>query len=247
ELLSGTIGIGVCNLACHSGYGTCLAIGTAGAASGQSLSKNTDRNEFLVAAQRSKLGDILRPDSRSSGHYYLLESILGENLIVGQILLDTDDYTFDPADTSYESQLKVLVKQNTRSGRPSQKHMDKTDIAHRCLAEIQSGIAFQKTNVNKILDLWSKYQKEELHENIEKHFLLAVDALPLMEIANNLANQYAGAFARIECRLVAASDLEKYNLLPKIVEEPSLGDGTFFSLLSAEWADNKDLVVKKIK
>ncbi|CAF0847738.1 unnamed protein product [Didymodactylos carnosus] len=68
------------------------------------------------------------------------------------------------------------------------------------------------------------------------------------KIAYKLSNSYLGQFACIECKLLAARDLAKFNVvLPQIDETRLLGEGSYFHVYEAQWANERKLVVKKLK
>ncbi|CAF0832615.1 unnamed protein product [Didymodactylos carnosus] len=208
------------------------------------LLNNTDRNEFLVAAQRSALSELLQ--LHNSQGDFLVRTVFLLMLVLIELLLDDGDDQ-NVRDQSILS-IKLLLRETSSRKIRVDKSMNLLDQAHHCLSQIHENILDRKKNLNIITEFCIRLHKQQLLEKIDQHYVLALKFLPHREKAHNLAELYASQFARIECKLIAAKDFtENKGVLPQIDQSSDWSENILFSLHQAQWGNEKNLVVKRLK
>ncbi|CAF1303565.1 unnamed protein product, partial [Didymodactylos carnosus] len=167
---------------------------------------NADKNEFLISAQRSFTISRNYYDNKCTSRLFMIQAMLLQTALIADILIESDDEG-GSKDTKY----KTIVRQDTRKKLPLRKGMSSLEIAYQRLSELQSWLVNQKAYMSKVVDVLNNTQKQHLIEKIDQRYNLAVKGVSDREKAYQLVTIYVGAFAHIECRLVAAIDLAKFH------------------------------------
>jgi tRNA A-37 threonylcarbamoyl transferase component Bud32 len=217
-----------------------------------SMLNNADKNELLVAAQQNLFMRSLNIDDETSCQLYLCGNIITPLRLIADILIESDDednQTNSKKNLKWDK-LKKQLRQSVIKKMSRSNNTEKFDIARQYLNDIRSGFMNQKNHINEILGQWCEQEKVELKEKIDQQYKLAAKFLPQRGKAYDLANNYAGQFARIECKLIIAQSLASFNghipTLDSIVE-PFIDENKFFKIYLAEWFDKKDLIIKKLE
>ncbi|CAM4915556.1 unnamed protein product [Rotaria socialis] len=214
-----------------------------------SLFKNADKNEFLVTVHEKLFSSRLEKPGQPSGESYDVTPVVRPLLMVADILVESDeeDNQNNTKRTSPWKELKKQFRQNViRKTRPS-KSMEKLDIAQQYLNDIRLGFMNQKNHINEFLVQWCENERTEFLEEINEQHQLAIRFLPQRVKAYNLTNKYAERFAHIECKLIVAQSLALFNGHTPALKQVLIHEDHFFQLHPAEWAHEKDLIVKKFK
>ena len=99
-----------------------------------------------------------------------------------------------------------------------------------------------KQNIYK----WIEIKQSQFIARIRAGHQYAIVHLQQRIEAHLLTGKYTDKFAMLECRLIAAKDLAKFDgIKPIIFEDQRLGVGGFFNVHAAEWADKQNLAVKR--
>jgi tRNA A-37 threonylcarbamoyl transferase component Bud32 len=217
-----------------------------------SLLNNADKNELLVAAQQNLLIRSLNIDDETSCQLYLCGTIITPLRLITDILIESDDEDnqTNPKKNLQWNKLKKQLRQSVIKKSIRSKNTEKSDIARQYLNDIRSGFMDQKNYINEVLRQWCEQEKVELKEKFDQQYKLAEKFLPQRGKAYDLANKYAGQFARIECKLIIAQSLASFNgHIPTLnsIAEPFIDENKFFKIYLAEWFDKKDLIVKKLE
>ncbi|CAF1432192.1 unnamed protein product [Rotaria sordida] len=220
----------------------------------ESLLNNADTNEFLVSTQQSVFTQLLDTDDETTCQLFLFNTLLTSFILIGDILIETDEEDDQPKPKQKKSQLnqlKTRLRQCVIKKTNWSKQMGLKDIAQQYLNNIRAGLISQKNLLNQIIEELLEVKKNELRQKIEQQCQIAKKFIPQRERAYDLANQYAEHFACVECKLIVAYNLKNFNgHIPKLnTTEPIIFDenNNYCEFYSAEWLDKKDLIVKKFK
>ncbi|CAF3091227.1 unnamed protein product [Rotaria sp. Silwood2] len=120
-------------------------------------------------------------------------------------------------------------------------------FAEQFLNVLLKDVLKRKYDFQENLTDWMEQQRKAFKVSVLKNYNNIIRNLDKQHVLHELNTQYYGKFARIECKLLAAKQLFEFNgIPPTIKDETTLGEGAFFSIHSAEWGDEKNLVVKKL-
>jgi hypothetical protein len=118
-------------------------------------------------------------------------------------------------------------------------------FAEYCLVNITTELEKQKNRFRSNLIAWVEEQEKCFFNNILLNYKYVTQHLTDQQTLHNVISQFSGAFARIECQLLAAVELcKRGGILPIIGAE--LGRGGFCSVHMAQWDSETNLVVKKL-
>ncbi|CAF4033905.1 unnamed protein product [Rotaria sordida] len=220
----------------------------------ESLLNNADTNEFLVSTQQSVFTQLPDTDDETTCQLFLFDTLFTSFILIGDILIETDEEDDQPKPKQKKSQLnqlKTRLRQCVIKKTNWSKQMNPKDIAQQYLNNIRAGLISQKNLLNQIIEELLEVKKNELRQKIEQQCQIAKKFIPQRERAYHLANQYAENFACVECKLIVAYNLKNFNgHIPKLnTTEPIIFDenNNYCEFYSAEWLDKKDLIVKKFK
>ncbi|CAF0922632.1 unnamed protein product [Didymodactylos carnosus] len=219
------------------------------------LASNVNKNELLISAQRRVLVDISATELEQRRWFERLIFNLTvlpmkvSRLVKGlRIKWDVDFWNkrkvqeFDDQENYYAYSDALDTYANLID--PTKRK----DFADTYMTKMRIKLTEQEKLFERNLKEWMETKKKIFFQKIESDYQLAIKRLSARKTAYEIANLYAGQFARIECKLIAAKDLAQFNgQIPIIDSSKSLGEGAFFTVHAAEWDDKKDLVVKKLK
>jgi serine/threonine protein kinase len=216
---------------------------------------NLDNNELLLAAQRQVLIDISATELEQRTW---LESILLNISMVPTTISRMVKGIRTQWDIEYWNKTKLEDFQTKEEYDAYNEALDsyevllnpdkRKDFAESYLEKMKINIQEQETLFKRNLKGWIENRKNIFFENIQSNYYLAIKHLSARKSAYEKTNLYAGRFARIQCQLLAIKNLQKFNgQLPIIDTSITLGQGAFFIIHPAEWGEQKNLVVKKLK
>jgi hypothetical protein len=204
-----------------------------------SLLSIAQRNEFLIAAQRSSNwlfeSQAKTFDKKSTREIFAEQTILAQILLITDILIESND---TGQRTGSLSNYKQLF--NRRSS--LRKDINTLDIAKERLKEISSWLVSQKTFINEIIDTGYYVEKTGLIRKIYQFYHLAIQSLEQREKLYKFVNKYSQDFASIQCKIIAVLNLAKFNgEIPVINESQSLDENVYLG----KWIDENEFIVKK--
>ncbi|CAF2964138.1 unnamed protein product [Rotaria sp. Silwood2] len=119
------------------------------------------------------------------------------------------------------------------------------DIVRKYLLNVQKVIKNQQNTMWQAVRLWGDQQDAILRSLIDIHYEKACPLIDSHQETLNRLQQYVWRFIVTECGLCAAQDMAKFNgSIPEIRNGDS--KSTMFSIFTADWGDEKNLVVKKL-
>jgi serine/threonine-protein kinase RIO1 len=120
------------------------------------------------------------------------------------------------------------------------------EYARKLLVKMRQNIVEEKPLFGKNLLEWIQTKQSEFIKRIDQGHQYAIDTMEQRKKVNELTQKYTQKFAILECKLIAAKDLAKFNgIKPIIFEEELLGSGGFFNVYAAQWGDKQNLAVKR--
>ena len=122
----------------------------------------------------------------------------------------------------------------------------RTQYAREYLIIVRQSIVEQKELFRRNLFAWVEAKQNEFNLLIKNGHQYAIQHMQDQERAHRLAEMYSEKFSKLECELIAAKDLVKFNgVRPVIYEDQLLGAGGFFNVYLAKWGDKENLAMKR--
>lgn len=114
------------------------------------------------------------------------------------------------------------------------------------LEHVENKLLNMSDQIQENMNVWLNKRKNEFKEKINNYHRLALQSIKYRDEAYKLARKYLPQFTRIECQLVANSDLFNHDGIPPVIEQNTIGMGGFFSVHPTSWGTEQFLVAKKI-
>ncbi|CAF0832596.1 unnamed protein product [Didymodactylos carnosus] len=217
--------------------------------------RNAEKNELLIAAQRAILTDLSSTDieqrnwfERLRDHVSMLPSIFKRFFKTIRTLPNVERWN-KQATADFSSEQSFYEYADALDS--SENLIDdakRREFSNKYLLKVKSKLEKFEKIFERNLNEWIKSKKLSFAKQIEQNYNLALKCLAVRKTAYELSNRYSGQFARIECKLLAARDLVKFNgVVPNIDESTFLGSGSFFRVHEAQWGSKTELVVKRLK
>ena len=215
----------------------------------------SDHNELLLSAQRQVLIDVSANDLEQRTWFEnILLNLSKFPITLSQLIKDIRtrwnvDYWNEkkredfPTREEYDAYSRVLDAQANLSN-PEKRR----DLAESYLDQMKRSIIEQEMLFKRNLKEWMNNREEIFFENIQSNYHLAIKHLSARQSAHEKTKSFTGEFSRIQCHLLAIKYLQKFREeIPIIDTSISLGRGTFFVHHPAQWGEEKNLVVKKLR
>ncbi|CAF1227160.1 unnamed protein product [Adineta ricciae] len=202
-------------------------------ASNIDLTRSASFNEILVTALGAQemsdfatmlLGDNHIKNSATPAIVYMMNTISTPMMQCAQKMLDFDFFIKSEYQNN-EEDVKIFVR--------------------RYMLHMQRMIEEQRNTMRQAVKLWGDHQEGIIRSLIDVHYQTTSPLLLSNQITLNSLEVYVKHFVVIECRLRAAQDMAKfYDSFPKIHNE--IATTTVFCLLTADWNEEKNLIIKKL-
>lgn len=215
----------------------------------------SDHNELLLSAQRQVLIDVSATDLEQRTWFEnILFNISKFPITISELFKDLrtrwnidhwnekkrEDFL---TDDEYHAYNRVLDSQANLFN-PEKRR----DLAQSYLDNMKRSILEQEMLFKRNLKEWINNRQEIFFDNIRSNYHLAIKHLSARQSAHEKTKSFTGEFARIQCHLLAIKYLRKFREdLPIVNTSVSLGRGTFFIHHPAQWGDETNLVVKKLR
>lgn len=214
------------------------------------------KNELLAIAQRQVLSEI---STETLQHVGLIDSLL-ENMMKISVPIRRFWLSLPSRLSSYCQHIyNAFIHKRVMDGHKDVYNLldamdayatlsnedDRRDFAKLCLAKIENTIKAKKERFQSNLAAWVQQQKNDFFHNIALNYEHIQMHRTQMQSLHNLISKFSGPFAKLECRLWSALELEtRGGIRPVIGEE--IGRGGFYSVHAAQWGTQYNLVVKKL-
>lgn len=199
------------------------------------------KNEFLIAAQRDSnwLFDSQikqRIDKKFARRIFAEQTILSQILLITDVLIESND---KEKRTSSLSNYKQLFNRKTSLGKEI---ISTLEVAKERLVEVSLWLINQKTYIHEIIDAGYFVEKAGFIKKIHQYHHLANQSLVQREKLYKLIKKYSQDFASIQCRILSALNLAKFNgIIPSIDQTQSFGEHIYL----AKWMNDTEFLAKK--
>ena len=133
--------------------------------------------------------------------------------MITDILIESDDEKRKPS-TSL-SNYQELFRRKTSLGMT----INPLDIAKERLLEMSLWLNDQNTYITQLVDKVHSIEKQDLIKKINQYHHLAIQSLSHREKLHKLVSNYTLNFASIQCKIIAALNLAKFNGKLPIIDE----------------------------
>lgn len=120
------------------------------------------------------------------------------------------------------------------------------DLVQRCISSMKERLEEQKATMSRAVALAGNRQGQLLESLIEGIYSAASPQLVLQQETLDRIEVHTPRFIAIECELYAAQDMARFpGQIPELRCEQNRST-TVFSIFSADWGNEKNLIVKKL-
>ena len=215
----------------------------------------SDHNELLLSAQRQVLIDISATELEQRTWFEnILRNLAKVPITFSQLIIDIRtrrnvEYWNERRPEEFSSREDYDRYNQVLDLRENLSNPEKRrDLAESFLQKMKASIHQQEMLFKRNLKDWIENRQEIFFENIQSNYHLAVKHLSARSTAYEKTRSFTGEFARIQCHLLAMRYLQQFREeIPIIDTTISLGRGTFFIHHPAQWGDEKNLILKKLR
>ena len=211
------------------------------------LSPQSTKNELLMAAYRTVM-----VDSAEYGSFYS-QSSLGALKIIGLALISPLLLINAGLGMITRGLVGHLLNKSTRhlalstTSRINIIERQRREGLHQYLLDLKENIWQMSEQIKDNMQKWLENSRKECIERVNLYYQMVTSTLDQRRTAYDLSREFAPAFTRVECCLVAKLDLAKHHgSFLTIERDVVLGQGGFFTIHPARWDSEENLVVKRL-
>ena len=206
-------------------------------------SVQSTKNELLMAAYRTVM-----IDSAEYGSFYSRSS-LGSARIIGLIVIAPVVLLTASLNFLTEGLVSFILKNHQISANYKIRKVEeqRKEELRLHLLKLKENMGAMSVTIKNNMQKWLENSRGEFIRKVDCYYKLVIDTLDQRQEAYDLAREFAPAFARVECCLVAKLDLVKHQGSSLTIQNDILlGMGGYFTIHPSTWGLENNLVVKKL-
>ena len=118
-------------------------------------------------------------------------------------------------------------------------------LAEYCLNEIENDIRQKKELFSENLTEWIQKQKQSFNKTIDDNYQEITTNLKNQQALNSIISPFIKSFAKIECQLLAAIELNRRKGIAPIIGR-EIGRGGYYSVHEIQWDSDTNLAGKRL-
>ena len=220
-------------------------------------SRRLRKNELLANAQRHVLGEItIEVLQKTTSFNNFLDNLIKIPMRCNRFWLSLptrlSNYRKELYNQFVQSKIsnhgddvyKLLDAMDTYNTLSSEE--GRRELATHCLTELAKEMKERRGRFRENLLAWVGQQRIAFNMRIQSNYEYVKVHLSNQRTVHELAMRFSASFARIECQLSAAIDLVKRKGKHPVIGE-ELGEGGFYRVHAAQWGNDNNLAVKRLR